>query len=201
MRRDGADVQKSRNDGSLGHIKATKGRDLQIENFSTERFRIKDWRSLINNDVARKKLEAALTAILSPPVLEHLPPSLQLDSEEGAISSWVDARVAESNVFVVNSKADKQLIGLVILAPEPDHSKRPIIHLGYLIAEPAWGQGAASELVKGLVSALRSLAPARLVGGVDNDNPASARVLQKAGFVQDSALSTPHSEIYTRDID
>lgn len=74
------------------------------------------------------------------------------------------------------------MIGLVILASDTDPSEPQTIHIGYLLAKSAWGKGLASELVSGLVAEVKHHGPIKLVGGVDRSNPASARVLQKAGF-------------------
>ena len=102
-------------------------------------------------------------------------------------------------MLTVTTARDEELIGLVILAQDPD-AALPTVHLGYLFAKSVWGRGAASEVVTGLVQSLRASAPVRLVGGVDPANPASARVLEKAGFARDPAQSSQDSTIYTKDL-
>ena len=58
------------------------------------------------------------------------------------------------------------------------------VRLGYLLAEQAWGRGLASELVGGFVCWYEANPAIRhLVAGVDQDNVASVRVLEKNGFV------------------
>lgn len=174
---------------------------MQFHTFTTDRYTVQDWRSHVDDPAARTGLTAALTELLTPPVLAHLPPSLQLGiGGDGAISSWIDARDSESRVMIITSKADGRLIGLLILATKPDMRRLPVIHVGYLFSRSVWGQGAATEVLLGLVSALRQRPPARLVGGVDRQNPRSARVLEKAGFVMDAKRSGPQHAIYTRDI-
>ena len=72
---------------------------------------------------------------------------------------------------------------------------RPInadVHLGYLLGKSVWGQGIATELLTGPLEHL-SKTNLRLLAGVGFDNPASATVLEKVGFVkidQDSDLDT-----------
>ena len=62
------------------------------------------------------------------------------------------------------------------------------IRVGYLLAEPYWGRGFASELIAGLVAWCRQQPSVEfLAGGVAADNPASARVLEKNGFRQSTA--------------
>ena len=56
--------------------------------------------------------------------------------------------------------------------------------LGYWLGEPHWGQGYAGEAVIGLLAALRQLPGfARIGARVLESNPASIRVLEKAGFL------------------
>jgi RimJ/RimL family protein N-acetyltransferase len=57
--------------------------------------------------------------------------------------------------------------------------------IGYWLGEPYWGRGLASEIVSALTDHIQSHAPdAALTACVFIDNPASARVLRKAGFIQ-----------------
>ena len=80
---------------------------------------------------------------------------------------------------------------LILAAPEQaDH-----IHLGYLLDEPAWGLGYASEILQGLAVQFAHQT-VQLTAGVGHDNPASARVLEKAGFKQDADQSNDSTLIY-----
>ncbi|MEY4269749.1 MAG: hypothetical protein RLZZ58_965 [Pseudomonadota bacterium] len=56
------------------------------------------------------------------------------------------------------------------------------LELGYWIARPYWGLGYATEAARHLVAIARALRLPRLTAGHFADNPASGRVLQKAGF-------------------
>jgi len=69
------------------------------------------------------------------------------------------------------------LIGCVGLIP---HEGAP--ELGYWIAREAWGQGYATEAVRAVLTLARTLGHRRIVAQHFLDNPASARVLRKAGF-------------------
>ncbi len=92
---------------------------------------------------------------------------------------------------------DAELLGLLILAEFPADNGPRVIHLGYLLGETAWGRGLATELISGLVSALRNLGePIQLLGGVENANPASARVLVKNGFQLVERQSTHTTKMY-----
>ncbi|WP_300073996.1 GNAT family N-acetyltransferase [uncultured Ruegeria sp.] len=148
----------------------------------------------------RQTLEVSLSAILSERVLEHLPAPLQLDHQKGGVRSWIDARAEEGQVLLVSWKHSEELIGLMIVASNSEAAESPVIHIGYMLAETAWGQGIASELLRGLVAAVRNEGPTRLAGGVGRNNPASARVLQKAGFVLSPDTSTAETDMFVYDV-
>ena len=65
--------------------------------------------------------------------------------------------------------------------------------VGYWIAEPFWGMGYASEAL----TAVAGKCSAPLVGRVFADNPASVRVLEKAGFVHVGRQAEPCMERQT----
>lgn len=171
---------------------------MAIDHFTTARLTIRSLLPDIKEEAKRRSLETALATILSSRVLKLLPPPLQLDHENGNISDWVDARVAEGNVLTVSQSTSGKLIGLLIMAPEPDTVDVVTIHFGYLLAEAVWGQGLATELVSGLVSGFKGKGPVRLVGGVDKRNKASARVLSKAGFQIDYGISKKDTDLFVR---
>lgn len=61
--------------------------------------------------------------------------------------------------------------------------------LGYCLAESAWGQGYTTEAAAALLGwAFATLDLNRVQAEVDTRNPASARVLEKLGFVREGTL-------------
>lgn len=54
--------------------------------------------------------------------------------------------------------------------------------LGYWIARPFWGQGFATEAATAVLEIARMLGHRRVTASHHHDNPASGRVLRKAGF-------------------
>ena len=125
-----------------------------------------------------------LKALLTSAVLVHLPSHLQ---DATSPTEWINARHAECEVLFASKKIDQSLLGLVLLAYLENN-----IHLGYLLAEKAWGQGYGTELVQGLLAELEKSGAERIFAGVGNDNHASARVLEKAGFHK--AARTPEED-------
>ncbi|WP_432200780.1 GNAT family N-acetyltransferase [Erythrobacter sp. W53] len=56
------------------------------------------------------------------------------------------------------------------------------VQLGYWIARSHWGRGYASEAARGVLDVARAIGHRRIVASHFVDNPASGRVLYKAGF-------------------
>jgi RimJ/RimL family protein N-acetyltransferase len=56
------------------------------------------------------------------------------------------------------------------------------VEVGYWVAPADWGRGYATEALSGLLALARLAGHRRIVGRHAADNPASGRVLRKAGF-------------------
>lgn len=69
------------------------------------------------------------------------------------------------------------IVGACGLFPGPDAAE-----LGYWIAREWWGRGLATEAVRAVLEIAAALGHARLRAWHSLDNPASGRVLAKAGF-------------------
>jgi RimJ/RimL family protein N-acetyltransferase len=131
---------------------------------------------------ARDRFAADLRRILSPAVVRHLPPTMQPEQTDDAISDWMVDLVRDCDVYTVRLTARDVVVGLLILAPDAVPTLPPSIHLGYLLDEAAWGQGLATELLRGVLNVARDRGPITFLGGVARENHASASVLRKLGF-------------------
>ena len=68
------------------------------------------------------------------------------------------------------------------MVPQTD-VHRHTAEVGYWVGEPYWGQGLATDAIRTMAKyAFETLTFRRLQAGVFATNPASARVLEKAGF-------------------
>lgn len=56
------------------------------------------------------------------------------------------------------------------------------VQLGYWIAREQWGRGYASEAARGVLAVAKAIGHQRIVASHFLDNPASGKVLAKAGF-------------------
>ncbi|MDW4549532.1 GNAT family N-acetyltransferase [Defluviimonas sp. D31] len=171
-----------------------------IPEFDTPRLSLRRWRSLAPDAGRRAALEAELGAVLTQRVLAHLPERMQLGPGPAAVAGWIDGRIAESDLFVALTRPEGRIAGLLILAAFRAEGGLREVHIGYLLAEADWGKGLATELLTGLIGAAGAAGPLRLLGGVDRANPASARVLEKAGFRHDPDLSDGAADLFVRDL-
>ncbi|MBY6113865.1 GNAT family N-acetyltransferase [Mameliella alba] len=147
--------------------------------FTTRRLTVHPWNAALSDPVAQSALQDRLATMLTPAVLKHLPPDFAPDAGPDAMSRWIDQRAERAQVSLI--EADHQLIGLLFLfRPDPSGPR----HLGYLLDQSAWGKGYATELLHGLIDHLRTQSPQVIEAGVAMENPASARVLLKAGFTE-----------------
>lgn len=82
-----------------------------------------------------------------------------------------------------------QLIGSVGLSRDGED-----VQLGYWIAREHWGEGYATESARAVTALARSLGHRRIVAHHFADNPASGRVLRKAGFRPTGVIGMRHSQ-------
>jgi RimJ/RimL family protein N-acetyltransferase len=82
-------------------------------------------------------------------------------------------------VFVID-KADEGAVGVLGLHPQGSFGPE----IGYWIGRPYWGRGIASEAASAVMDwTRRDWGRRAVVSGHFADNPASGRVLEKAGFL------------------
>jgi RimJ/RimL family protein N-acetyltransferase len=97
---------------------------------------------------------------------------------KAAMLVWIrKCNTPSSHAFCVSTKVDGQSIGVIGFG-----GSHAISELGYILGRDFWGQGYATEAVSAMVGMARSLGLGGLQAYSFVENPASARVLEKAGF-------------------
>ncbi|MEM9602365.1 MAG: GNAT family N-acetyltransferase [Pseudomonadota bacterium] len=147
--------------------------------FNTARLRVGPWRDLAEAALDRP-LNAIVAETLTARVTAALPPGWQGAYDGVRADRWISEREGECTCLLGVDRECAQPVALVLLFPESTRSLR----LGYLLHERSWGQGYATELIRGLIAACHDAGIDRVSGGVAPENAASARVLEKAGFVE-----------------
>ncbi|EPJ53659.1 MAG: hypothetical protein OFPI_09770 [Osedax symbiont Rs2] len=129
-----------------------------------------------------QNLSAVVMNILTSAVTKSLPPSWQGQYTEQRAKNWITERDNEAVVLLVVEATSANAIGIVILFESGSDQNGIDLRLGYILAEQFWGQGFATELLNGLVNmaSLRNIKS--VAGGVEKDNIASTKVLEKCGF-------------------
>lgn len=153
-------------------------------NFQTERLNIVGYTSHINSQFNKDNLTNQVIEIMSPKVTELLPSGWQDINTAIVVDKWLKQINNECSFLLVKLKNTNEVIGFIFLY-EPDDTQPPFdIRLGYLLSEKYWGGGLGSELINGLLSCCKSSGAINIItGGVEADNVASIKVLEKNGFV------------------
>ena len=147
--------------------------------FETQRLRVAE----ISGDLSlteRSVLIEEIPSILTPLVVENLPPYFHGITSCELARVWLDRMLSESRLLQVKSEA-QELIGFLFAYVENESDA----HIGYLLNEKYWGKGLASELLKSFIEEVVNTEPwLKLVGGVETSNVASANLLKKLGFIE-----------------
>jgi RimJ/RimL family protein N-acetyltransferase len=147
--------------------------------FVTERLDISPWETRLDDVEARRGFVAALAGLLTPDVTRHLPPVWQIASGSDDLDGWIAARHAESAIATVHERRGGALAGLLVTRRG---ARDDALTVGYLFGTRHWGQGYATELMRGVIGWAARSGCKHLEAGVVRDNAASAAVLTKTGF-------------------
>ena len=97
---------------------------------------------------------------------------------EQAAREWIVMRTrGEGRIFAITRSEDGEFLGAIGFG-----GPLAMLELGYWIGRPYWGQGYATEAAQAVIGLARSLGGIKMKAETFPHNPASARVLEKAGF-------------------
>ena len=129
----------------------------------------------------RRSDAGALGHYCNDPRLARMTSTIPHPYPPGAADAYLENVASgrlDEEVWVMDaSPADwSEVVGLIVFRPKS-------AEIGYWVGVPFWGTGFASEAVEGLVDHLfRSRDLRRITAEVQEENEASLRVLEKAGF-------------------
>jgi RimJ/RimL family protein N-acetyltransferase len=120
------------------------------------------------------------------------------DITKEVISLWISKYNKPYNFnWVVELKEDGQIIGSISVIK----SKQGMCEVGYCYGSKYWGNGYATEALKAVSGFLIEEVGFRLVEAAHiSENPASGRVMQKAGMRKDAVLRQRRINKYTNNI-
>ena len=101
---------------------------------------------------------------------------------------WLERGSAQQSVLNYAIASNEEAIGGIGFILQQDVHRRSA-EIGYWLGEPLWGQGIATKAVRALTEyAFANLDLIRIYATVFEWNPASARVLEKAGYTCEGRL-------------
>lgn len=138
---------------------------------------------LLSDRLRLRKLVAADAAPIAaladdPRIAANLSPGFPSPYRLSDAESFLAGR---PNVLAIELRDRSELIGVIGQGPQTEFAG--VLNLGYWLGVAYWGQGLASEALQRLTTELRRQEIyRRLEASVYSWNPASVRVLEKAGF-------------------
>lgn len=132
--------------------------------------------------------EALVRCANNPRISSQLTDRFPYPYREDDADLWLEHVLDQDPEAILAIAGESGLIGCIGLELKDD-VYRNSAELGYWLAEPYWGQGIATRSVQAIVRyAFEELGLKRIYAGVFETNPASARVLEKAGFKLEGRL-------------
>ena len=166
--------------------------------FETERLLVESWKLMTTCSSSEGDFACKVIGIMTQEVTKSLPEGWQeIDTTEKALD-WVKARAEEGSFLTVQLRSTKKIVGFVFLHELANPESGFIdLKIGYLLSEAAWGKGFGSELIHGLMSWCEGSGDiASVSGGVDKDNIASIKVLEKNGFKKITSVDPPTDVVF-----
>ena len=104
---------------------------------------------------------------------------------EGLAAQWI-ATTQPDRDFAVELRETGEFVGVITINPHEQHRRAS---LGYWCAVAHWGRGYTTEAVRAVVDyGFREFGLNRIHADCHSDNPASRRVLEKAGMTYEGRL-------------
>lgn len=154
--------------------------------YETTRLLVKDWHSFTAGDWVERDLSDVVVNMLTERVTRQLPAGWQGTYTKERASQWISDRDREGSTLLAVARSSGEPVGVIILFESVcESTKAAELRLGYLLSEAFWGQGMASEVLRGFVDWCKANRIASIAGGVERGNVASQRILEKNGFVYD----------------
>jgi RimJ/RimL family protein N-acetyltransferase len=139
-----------------------------------ERCTIRSWR--------KEDVDSVVRLADNPAVARNLRDRFPHPYGRKDAKAWIRSARAAHPETVFALEVDGEAVGGIGLHPQEDVHRRAM-EIGYWLGEPYWGRGIVTEAVRALTRyAFETFDVARVYAYVYEWNPASARVLEKAGY-------------------
>ncbi len=133
----------------------------------------------------------AIVRLLADPAIAATTLTVPYPYDETHARDWLNSQQREREAgtgytFAITHKEDGRLLGAIDIRPRARHQKAEI---GYWIGKPYWGRGYATEAALAIIRyGFETLGLNRICALHFTGNPASGRVMQKAGMQYEGTL-------------
>lgn len=153
----------------------TDKQEKKMELFKTKRLKIRTF--------ASEDIDNLHSLLSNPNVMRFYPQPLDLEASKKWLNKNVERHEKEGHgLWVVTEKEDNQFIGQCGLVTQRVENSK-YVEVGYMIDEPFWNQGYATEAAIGAIQYARDvLGIKEVIALIDRSNIASENVAKKAGL-------------------
>lgn len=151
--------------------------------FTTKRLIVKDWHSFDPNEFDQPDFESIVEEMLVPEVTKRFPVMWRDSYDKKRAKFWIQDRDSESKTLLAVKKETKEPLGYINFFRVGEQSKGTYLRLGYLISKVVWNNRLATEMVDGFIDWCKENNISTILAGVEPDNIASIRVLEKNNFL------------------
>lgn len=162
---------------------------LETERLILRKFKLEDAESMYNGWATDKETNKYLSWDIHK----------NIDQTKEVLKKWIDDYENGSYNWVVELKSNNELIGAICVF---DIRKKHLnCEIGYCYGSKYWGNGYATEALKRVIDYLINdcnfhLVEARHMSG----NPASGKVMEKAGMKKEAVLKDRRINKYTKEL-
>ena len=132
-----------------------------------------------------------IVRLLSDPAIAQMTLNVPYPYDEDDARQWLafqekERRAGTGYTFAIALRDDDLMVGAIDIRPNARHKKAEI---GYWIGKPYWGRGYATEAARAIIRyGFETLEMNRIYALHFTGNPASGRVMQKAGMQFEGVL-------------
>jgi len=132
-----------------------------------------------------------IVQLLNDPAIAKTTLNIPYPYNEEKAREWLDFQQqgwesGQEHTFAITRQEDGRLLGAISIRANARHKKAEI---GYWIGSPYWGQGYATEAARAIIRyGFETLDLNRIYALHFSENPASGRVMQKAGMQFEGVL-------------
>lgn len=167
--------------------------------FNTKRLIVKEWHSFEPQELNAPDLETIVEEILVPEVTERFPVMWRGNYDKRRAKFWIQERDSESKTLLAVEKETNKALGFINFFKVGDRSRGTYLRLGYLLSNVMWNKGFGTELVDGFIHWCKENNISTVLAGVDPDNIASIRVLEKNNFLAETTDTNGINRLFVYD--